>query len=186
MGAECSTSSNSGGVAKVSKAYHTKWEQSTPHRHHSLLDTICDCHQELKYDLKQWNQQGSDGRKSKLYFFMLLMPRICVFISPLFWNAKNSSWENCKLDTEWAIWLEWGLVFFQTLKSVSSINCGNCGLTSETTKMQHVSSLYPRKLRHPSNWGDISQFVCLIEKISYNPHAMHWVYYFTALHWAIH
>ena len=40
-------------IAKVSEAYHTKWEQSTPHRHHSLLDTICDSHQELKYDLKQ-------------------------------------------------------------------------------------------------------------------------------------
>ena len=143
MGAEGSTSSNSGGVARVSEAYHTKWEQSTAHRHHSLLDTICDCHQELKYDLKQWNQQGSDGRKSKLSFFMLLMPRICVYISypDCSGMQKNSSWENCKLNTEWAIWLEWGLVFFQTLKSVSSINCGNCGLTSETTKMQHVSSL---------------------------------------------
>ena len=117
MGAEGSTSSNSGGVARVSEAYHTKWEQSTAHRHHSLLDTICDCHQELKYDLKQWNQQGS-GRKSKLYLFMLLMLRIFVYISYPHCSGmqKNSSWENCKLDTEWANWLEWGLVFFQTLK----------------------------------------------------------------------
>ena len=31
---------------------------------------------------------------------------------------------------------------------------------------------YSRKLRHSSDRGDIFQFVCLIEKISYNPHAM--------------